>query len=346
MPPRELVPVDTDYREAPTVTVLEPSRHVELEYAEPSPVMGLFSRAWRRIIFLAKAAVIIALLGTYPAMTVASHKIDDSQIKFADGYEWSVGEIGVTVTLVARILEGPGWASDQPSWHPQARLTALPAWQEGIAQASAEYTSLIAVQTGNEDIAAAARLLAPEPDAMGDRLTAAAEILAKYDSKVESGHAKAPSGEKNLLAKLELATGWADNARSKLAVQARTPAAWPASYDDIRTFYQAKAHAHVAHEMLSAALAQENDAIIARGLTDTKIEALALWRKAAMQEPLFVANQNGDGAFLASHLTGMAFLLDEAQAATSALTEGLAAPVTKQSEPRSAELASASSPSP
>ena len=346
MPPRELVPIDTSYREAPAVAVLEPSRPVELEYAEPSPVMGVVSRAWRRLIFLLKAAIVIALLGAYPALTVTAHKIDDSPIRFADGYEWSVGEVGKTVTLIARILEGPGWAGGQAKWHPQARLTAMPAWQEGIASASADYTRLLAAQTGNEDVAAAARLLVPEPDAMGDRLTAAAEILANYDARVEDGHAKAPIGAQALQQKLSLTIGWAEDARSELALQARTPAAWPASYDDIRTYYHAKARAHVAHELLSAALAQQNDQIIARGLTDAKTEALALWRKAAVQRPLFVSNQTGDGAF-GSHLTSMAFLIDEAKAATVTLADGLTAPVTRPDDAaRSAELAASAPPSP
>lgn len=345
MPPRELIPVDTSYREDPEVTILEPSRHVELEYAEPSPVMGLVSRAWRRLIFLLKAVTVIALVGAYPALTLTSHTIDDTPIEFADGYEWSVGEVGNTVTLIARILEGPGWAEDKASWHPQARLTAMPAWQEGVAAASADFTRLLAAQTGNEDVAAAARLLAPEPEAMTDRLTAAAEILAKYDSRVEDGHAKAPAGLNALKQKLNLTIGWARDTRSELAIQARTPTAWPASYEDIRTYYQAKARAHVAHELLSAALLQQDDAIISRGLTETKIEMLALWRKAATQSPVLVSNQTGDG-LLGSHLTGMAFLLDEANAATSVLLEGLEQPVRQQNDAQSAELASTAPPSP
>ena len=164
----------------------------------------------------------------------------------------------------------------------------MPAWQEGIASAASDYTRLIAVQTEDEDVAAAARLLAPVDGGMKDRLTAAAEILARYDSSVENGHAKTPSGEKALAERLRLAAGWAQDARSALAISARETDAWPASYEDIHTFYSAKAHAHVAHELLSAALTQEGDAVTARGLTDSKIEALAMWRRAAMQKPLFV----------------------------------------------------------
>ena len=199
---------------------------------------------------------------------------------------------------------------------------------------------------GNEDISAAARLMVPQPDAMSDRLTAAAEILAKYDSRVENGHAKAPTGTKALREKLDLTTAWAKTSRAELARQARRPQAWPASYEDIRAFYHAKARAHVAHEMLKAAVAQDSEAIAARGLVDTSAEALELWRKAAVQEPLFVANQSGDGAFLGSHLTSMAFLIDEAASATRVLSEGLSKPVVKKEPPRSAELAASAPPSP
>lgn len=345
MPPRELVPVDTSYRESPAVTVLEPARHVELEYAEPSPVMGVMSRAWRRLMFLIKAAIMIALVGAYPAMTVTSHQIDDSPIEFANGYEWSVGEVGKTVTLLARVLEGPGWAGDQAGWHPKARLTAMPAWQEGIAASTADFMRLVAAQTGNDDVAAAARLLKPEAEAMGDRLTAAAEILANYDARVEDGHAEAPAGVKALGQKLNLTIGWAEDTRAALAVQARSPSAWPASYEDISVYYHAKARAHVAHELLSASLAQQSDAIISRGLSETQVETLALWRKAAMQSPVFVSNQTGDGAF-GSHLASMAFLMDEASAATIALAEGLAAPAPQPTDARSAEIAAAAPPSP
>lgn len=346
MPPRELVPVDTSYAEPPTVTVLEPHHHVDLEYAEPSPIMGLFSRAWKRTIFLFKAAIVLALVGTYPALTLNAHKVDDTPIEFANGYEWSVGEIGGTVTLVARILEGPGWASDKPAWHPQARLTAMPAWQEGIASAAADYTRLIAVQTGDEDVAAAARLLAPQSTGMHDRLTAAAEILARYDSSVENGHAKTPTGEKALIEKLELTAGWAQDSRSALAIAARENKVWPASYEDIRTFYAAKARAHVAHELLSAALTQETSALTERGLTPASAEALELWRKAASQRPLFVTNQSGSDAILGNHLTGMAFLMDEAGTATTALTDALRQPVAKVEPARSAELTVTAPPSP
>jgi len=346
LPPRELVPIDTSYRESPTVTVLDDAHRVELEYAEPSPTMEFLSRVWRRIVFLFKTAFALAIIGTYPALTFAAHKIDDTKIEFANGYEWSVGEVGGTVTLIARILEGPGWASDSPEWHPRARLTAMPAWQEGIASASSDYMRLIATQTKDDDVAAAARLLAPEPVGMPDRLTAAAEILARYDSSVENGHAEAATGEKALAERLRLASGWAVEHRASLASAVQNTNTWPASFDDISMFYKAKAHAHVAHELLDAALAQDEGAVTARNLTAQKNVALSLWRQAASQRPLLVANQSGSDAILGNNLMSMAFLLDEANTATLALAEAIEQPFSKPEPARSAELAASAPPSP
>jgi len=297
-------------------------------------------------VFVFKAALAMVVLGTYPALVVMSHQIDDSQIEFADGYEWSVGEIGATVTLIARILEGPGWASDSPEWHPRARLTAMPAWQEGIVSASSDYTRLIAAQTGNEDVAAAARLLTLEEAGMKDRLTAAAEILARYDSSVENGHAKTSKGEAQLAEKLRLTAGWAQESRASLAIAASNTEAWPASYSDIQTFYASKARAHVAHELLSAALAQEHNALTARNLSPAKSEALAIWRRAAEQKPLFVVNRSGNEALFGNHLTGMAFLMDEVSVATLALADAIEQPSTRPEPARSAELTVTAPPSP
>lgn len=346
MPPRELVPVDTSYREPPTVTVLEAHQQVDLEYAEPSPTMEFLSRIWRRMVFLFKAALVLVVIGTYPALTITAHHIDDSTIEFADGYEWSVGEIGGTVTLVARILEGPGWADDQPKWHPAARLTAMPAWQDGIVRAASDYTRLIAVQTGNEDVAAAARLMTPQDVGTKDRLTAAAEILARYDSSVENGHDKIILGETALAEKLRLTAGWASDARSTLAKASRDTDTWPASFEDIQEFYRAKAKAHVAHELLSAALAQQPEIISKRSLSVDQANALAMWRRAAMQKPLFVTNQSGSDAILGNHLTNMAFLMDEAGTASAALAEAIEQPIQKASPARSAELSATAPPSP
>lgn len=346
MPPREIVPIDTSYREAPNLSELEPANHIELEYAEPSPFMEVISGAWNRMIFLTKAALFLAVVGAYPAMTLVSHQVDDSTIVFPDGYEWSVGEIGKTVTMVARIVEGSGWAADKPKWHPQSRLTATPAWQKGIVSANADYTRLLAVQTGNEDLAAAARLLTPADEAMEDRLLAAAEALAQYDRQAEGGHAETSSGIEALEEKLKLATGWADDEHIAVLTQVRQEAPWPASYSDIETYYHAKAYAHVAHELISSAIEGEKLALQERGLMAQAEEALAVWRKTAVQDPMFVMNQDGANALQGNHLTHLAFLLGEASLKTAAFTEALSNPALEPQDTQSAELTVAATPSP
>jgi len=300
----------------------------EFDYAEPSPVMGFFSRMKKRVIFLFKAATVAALVGTYPAMTVMSHNIDDSQVVFAAGHEWTVPEVGVSMMLLGRELEGNQWAADRDWWHPQSRLTAMPAWQETIAHSIADHTRLAATETGDADLASASRLLVPEGGMMRDRLTAAAEALARYDARAESGTALRPEGPVALAASLRLMSDWAAASHTTLSEQVRSNTGWPASRDDVRAFYEAKARAHVAHELLMVTLRHEGRTIAERGLGPQSRDVLEMYRRAAIQKPLFVSNQRGDGLVLANHLTGMAFLVGEASDASVLLAEALEAPVT------------------
>ena len=110
----------------------------ELDEAEPHPIMDFFRGLWRRTIFLFKLSLFLALVGAYPFSAVMSHKIDDSDIVFADGQKWAFPESGIAITKIARELEGKGWADDKPNWHPQAcppgrkprpmAFPNLPAW--------------------------------------------------------------------------------------------------------------------------------------------------------------------------------------------------------------------------
>jgi len=332
LPPRDLVPADTSYREPPKVTLIDkqlpaPLNLAEFDYAEPSPVMGFFSRMKRRVIFLFKATAVAALVGTYPAMMVMSHSIDDSQVMFADGHEWSVPEVGVSMMMLARELEGNQWASDRDWWHPQARLTAMPAWQEGIAHSVADHTRWAATETGDPDLASASRLLVPEGGMMRDRLTAAAEALARYDARVESDTAKRPDGARALAGSLRLMAGWGEASEARLSEQIMSNSGWPASREDVRAFYEAKARAHVAHEILMVTLRHEGRTIAERGLGPQSRDLLEKYRRAAIQKPLFVSNQRGDGIVLTNHLTGMAFLMSEASEASALLASALEQPL-------------------
>ena len=114
--------------EGPVVTVLGSDHLVTFDYAEPSPIMLFAQRWWRRTVTLLKVGTVVCAVAAYPIMTVASNRIDDSSIEVA-GQNWTLPEVGVSIVKIARELEGAGWAGDRANWHPQARLTAMPAWR-------------------------------------------------------------------------------------------------------------------------------------------------------------------------------------------------------------------------
>ena len=70
----------------------------ELEDAEPHPIMDIFRGMWRRTVFLFKLSLFLALVGAYPVSVVMSHKIDDSDIVFADGQKWAFPESGIAIS--------------------------------------------------------------------------------------------------------------------------------------------------------------------------------------------------------------------------------------------------------
>lgn len=307
-----------------------PEHFINLEGAQPSPIMLGLQKFWRRLIGFAKLSLILAVIGAYPAMVVFSGKINDHPIVFPDKESWSVPGVGVAIHKIAREMAGAGWAADRPDWHPQARLTALPAWQEGTAAALSEHVGLLAeIADGPEgDLAAASRLLMAVPgEEMRPRLISAAETLNRYDTRASRGLALRPMPEEILPREMALFAEWAREGRAALSDRINAEqTAWPASTADIAAFYDAKAHAHVAHELIQAAKAR------AYGITSDAELAVALaraesaWGKAAALKPVFVSNQSGNGALLPNHLSSMAWYLVEAEEASAYLAQQLAPP--------------------
>lgn len=310
-----------------------PEHFISLEHAEPSPIMVGFQKGWKRIVGFFRLAAIVAVLGAYPAAVVLSSHIDDNPIAIPGDQSWSLSVVGVAIHKIAREQTGAGWAVDQPAWHPLARLTAVPAWQDATAAGLSEHTKLLsevaATADGPDgDLAAAARLLQAVPDEdMSPRLTAAAEALNRFDTRASRGLAVRPSPEETLPREMALFATWAMQDRAALSDRINAQQkAWPASKEDIAAFYAAKARAHLAHELIVAGKAR------AYGLTgDTELAvalttAEAAWKRAADMKPVFVSNQSGSAALLPNHLASMAFYLSEAEEASKYLAARLAPP--------------------
>lgn len=317
---------------APVITLIGadlPSAY--LDEAEPSPLMESASRLWRRIINTLKLVLVLVLVGGYPAAMLVSHKVDASPVILSNIAPWASPEAGTVLTLIGRELTGAGWANDRPNWHPQARLTALPAWQEGIVSALSDYTLLSAsIATGHEgqadpDLMAAGRLLSPTRTTEAvPRLNAAAEALQRYDGRLARGLAAAPAGPDSLQAELALFASWAVEAQQRLEVSAGNIDAWPASRGDIEAIYLARAHAHAAAQLLAASLVAEPDLIASRDAAEARDKALSAWTRAAQFNPVFVSSQAGNGRILSDHPAIMAFYMAEAEAATGLLQARLA----------------------
>jgi len=313
-----------------------PEEHLrELDDAEPHPIMHFFQRLWRRIILLFKLSLLFALIGAYPVSVMLSHKIDDSDIVFANGQKWAFPESGIAITKIARELEGKGWAADKPNWHPQSRLTAMPAWQEATADGLSEFTRMVATAVPDAngepdaDLIAASRLLKGLPgEDMRPRMTAAAEALNRFDSRAGRGLIAMPDRRTLAADEVRMFAGWAEVDQDDLSTQIyQESTGWPASKQDIRVFYAAKARAHISLQMLKAARLADRDSLKDPEALAAYDKAEAAWTRAARIRPLIVSNQKGDGAIMANHLASLGFFLRDAQRTSLELAETLEKPL-------------------
>ena len=286
------------------------------------------------LVFSLKACLVIAAILAYPAAVMMSHQINDDPIDLETGRYWSVQDIGVSTILLARELDGAGWAADRHPWHPQAQLTALPAWQEGLRKSIAEHARLtLSALEGqrDQDLVAAERLLLNE-DGLDTtpRLQAAREAFTRYDDRVGAGVAGSPQGLGFLERELTLTLGWAAQSSAQLADISTPGDGWLASREAVAAVYFGKARAHAAHEFLNAIKKREAGALEGHLAASQVDLALEKWRSAAQLNPLFVSNQGSDGVIGANHPAILAFRLNEAHAATSAAIAMLSADNTEQ----------------
>ena len=234
------------------------------------------------------------------------------------------------MTLLGRELTVAGWANDRSWWHPQAQLTALPAWQDGITGALSEYTVLAAEHAAlvpgapDTDLLAAARLLAPAQEAEAiPRLNAAAEALQSYEGRLSRGLAAQPKGLGVFLDELDLYQRWSIEAQAELRSSADRAEGWPASRQDIQALYQSRARAQVASQLLMSSLIQEPELVRNRDAREARDRAIFAWRRAATFNPMIVSSQAGTGAFLSDHPAAMMYYLSEIDTATADFVDAL-----------------------
>ena len=317
----------------PVVTLIGADISEEyLDDAEPSPMMAALSRFWQRIINLFKLSLVLMLVGGYPALTVMNHKVDSSAVVLSAAAPWFSNDTGTAMTLLGRELTVAGWAADRSWWHPQARLTALPAWQDGITGALSDYALLASEHASLEpgapdsDLLAAARLLVPSQEAEATpRLNAAAEALQSYEGRLSRGLAAKPSGLGVMLDELALYKRWASDSQTRLRSSADRAEAWPASKEDIEALYSARAYAQVASQLMISSLIQEPELVRARPVREARDRAIFAWRRAAAFNPIMISSQAGTGSILSDHPAAMMYYLSEIDASTTAFMDALQA---------------------
>ncbi len=304
-----------------------------------------------RFVSAIKVATASFIILAYPAMTVLGHQIDDTGVEFSQARHWAVPDIGVAAILIARELDGPGWVADKHPWHPQSRLTALPAWQQGLITGLSDHGRLILdvlEQGPDQDLIAAVRLLDINPaHKTTDRLAAASEAFIRYDDRVAGGVAIAPTGSDALIARLTFSADQAGREYAQLAAISNPGDGWLASDEAIESVYHAKAIAHVALAMLEAVSQAESDLLADLKAEEKIADVLSKWQSAAHMRPLFVANQASRSISGTSHPAMMAFRLDQARLATLSLAAHLETMANERAEaaPDSPPLAAAIIPS-
>ena len=295
-----------------------------LDDAEPSPLMEALGRFWRRALNTAKLGLVLVLVGGYPAMVAMSHKVDSSAVVLSSAAPWYSNDTGTVMNLLGRELTVAGWAGDRSWWHPQAQLTALPAWQDGITGALSDYALLASEHAAREpgapdsDLLAAARLLSPSQEAEAiPRLNAAAEALQSYEGRLSRGLAAQPNGVGVLLDDLALYQSWATRSQARLRSSADRAEGWPASSEDIQTLYETRAYAQVASQLIMSSLIEEPDLVYSRAASEARDRAIFAWRRAATFNPLLVSSQAGTGRFLSDHPAAMMYYLSEINSTTA-----------------------------
>lgn len=313
---------------------------------------GAFERGlmkvWRGVKITAISLAVIAAAGAYPAFMIKAHQLDDSlPLIDADASAWHSPSTGMMSLALARETDGSGWINDHADWRPEARLTALPAWQAGLSESLGEVARVRAENAEYEgapdrDLMMASRLLAVREDGrMGARLTAAIEALARYDGRLAQDLAVRAEGAAAALVQIDLLDNWAVTGRDSLRAAIADPDGLLGSTDAVMALYNMRGRAQAASIVL-AGLAADDPALMANGNVAAGLErSLAAWREVAEMSPLFVGNAKPGAVFPGNDLMSMAFLVDEARASTLALRVAIetSAPTEAPKEPDTRLLA-------
>jgi hypothetical protein len=281
----------------------------EHEHVEPQRTFLQHVRFW------INATAIVAILGAYPAFTIAASDVGDRDFEnLINRAEWSSPVIGGAATLLEQHFDQLGWASDAEGWEPMARLTAKPAYQAAMADALGDVirlanTRAIAVGQPDVDLDAAARLV--REDSTGIQLRAARDALVNYDRRLRRRDALTDLSAGDVINQIALLTSWASASQQQIIATSTSIGGSPMDEEATRAVYAAKARATVALLTLDAMKWSET-----ADVAKSRAAAMAAWREVAEFHPLVVFNGDPDGSLFGNHPAAISFLIARAEAAS------------------------------
>lgn len=329
---RDDQPVLFDEPEHGSSSVVTLIRSVPREPGDgPSSFDVAMSQAWKFVRNTVLMVAAIVAIGAYPAMTLRAHQLDDSLPDLSTGSAaWTDPTTGFAHAVIGREIDGSGWIADKPGWRPEARLTALPAWQTGLSTSLSELMRLRAETAPWEgepdnDLMRASRLLSVRDDGqMQARLLGAREALSRYDGRLLRGLAASASTPEAVQAELALVAGWAKANEADLRAQIADTDRIFARYSAIEAAYTVRARGQVASLVIAGILATPVTDPWPAEVRASGEQALTAWREVAEVSPLFIANANPGSFFPGNHLISLSYLSREAEAATLAFATALA----------------------
>lgn len=296
---------------------------------------------FQHVRFWFNATAIVALLGAYPALTIAASDVGDRDFEnLINRAEWSSPLVGGAATLLGQHFDQLGWASDAEAWEPMARLTAKPAYQAAMADALGDVINLAnaqAIAAGHPDVDldAAARLV--KEDSTGIQLRAARDALVNHDRRLRRRDALTEMSPQDVFAQVSLLSGWASASQQQIITSSASIGGSPMDEEATRAVYAAKGKAVVAFLMLDALKWRETPE-----LAKLRNTAMAAWRDVAKFHPLVVFNGDPDGSLFGNHPAAMSFQIARAETATQAFVAAVKASIPASAEPAKPSVAAGS----
>lgn len=268
---------------------------------------GLRAKHWLILIL-----VFCAILA-YPIAVIFSHKVIDEIPDLVPSRVWVDPRTGTAVELLERESYF-GWASSKPSWHPQSRLTAMPAFQNGLANGLAQFVSSRAelVENGADDTdlsQAEALLKSMEGSDADDRLYAAIEALKRFDGRKANFLVEEVTTLQTLRKDLKKFSEELDQIEKNLRLTASRPSRGVFNRADVDQFYRAKGAIHAFGMLVKS---YPEDTTTKPGFEKALADLNTAFHRASLKSPVTVSNtQPGSFGFGGNDFMALVYLITE-----------------------------------